>query len=105
MRKFFQAYFDLVRDMPSTQVQISVGVALAIVYVLGSMLGSFIIGVSIATAAPGQVPLNILPTQQVHENIGQFILIFSGLGVGQYIGKRATQHKPGETAPAGEAGA
>lgn len=84
-------YFDAVRDMPSTQVQISVGVALAVIYVLGSMLGSFVIGV---TAAFRPVPINVLPPQSVHENIGQFILVFSGLGVGQFIGKRATQHKP-----------
>ena len=98
---FVRRYFDTVRDMPSTQVQISVGVCLAIIYVLGSMMGSFIIGI---TASFRPVPINILPPQTVHENIGQFILIYSGLGVGQFIGKRATQHKPGEVAQT-EAGA
>ena len=91
LRKFF----DTVKDMPSTQVQISVGVGLAVVYVLGSMFGFFLIGI---TASLLPVPLNVLPPQSVHENIGQFILIYSGLGVGQFIGKRATQHKPGEVA-------
>lgn len=84
---FLTKFFDTVRDMPSTNVQLSVALCLAVVFVLGSMTGSFIIGI---TAAFRPVPINILPPQTVHENIGQFILIMLGIGTGQFIGKRAT---------------
>lgn len=85
-------FFDAVRDMPSTNVRIFVGIGLAIVYVLGSMLGAFLIGI---TASFRPVPINVLPPQDVHEWIGIFILIMLGIDTTQFAIKRATTHKPG----------
>jgi len=116
---FLRRFFDTVKDMPSTNVRVFVSIGLSILYVLGSMLGFLLIGV---TAAFRTVPINILPPQDVHEWTGIFLLIMMGVDVVQYGIKRKTHNQPasGETvvetettiterskevsAPAGEAG-
>lgn len=83
-------FFDVVRDMPSTNVRIFVGIGLAVVYVLGSMFGSFLIGLTVALNEPGEVPLNILPNADVHQWLGIFILVMLGIDTTQFAVKRIT---------------
>jgi len=90
-------FFATVKDMPSTNVRVFSSILLSYFYVLGSMFGFFMIGI---TATFRVVPINILPPQEVHQWIGIFLLFMMGLDVAQFGIKRKTNNPPvggGET--------
>lgn len=77
--------FDLVREMPSTNVRLFVGICLAVVYVAWVMIAGTMEGVS---------GWDVLPDSDYVDQLGMFVLILVGIDTAQFAVKRATQRKP-----------